>query len=140
MVPQFERCTAAVEPGELTPLCETPFGFHVIRRDAIIEARARHLVVYHQHSHRGGHERSLEEARARVAEAQRALAGGMRFEEAARIWSDDSTAAQGGALGLVAPGQMVPAFDDALFALEVDEVSPPVETPYGVHLIQRLAP
>jgi peptidyl-prolyl cis-trans isomerase D len=60
-----------------------------------------------------------------------------RFAEvAARESQDPSNAQQGGSLGTFAPGQMVPAFDSVVFALPVGQVSEPVTTQFGVHLVR----
>ena len=61
-----------------------------------------------------------------------------RFEDLARTCSDCPSAGVGGSLGQIAPGDTTPDFEAALAALEPGEISAPVETPYGVHLI-RLA-
>lgn len=79
----------------------------------------------------------------RQATVQRALAlkaeiaGGADFAEVAAANSDDeSNKAQGGDLGTFGRGQMVPAFDSAAFALPVGQVSDPVITQFGVHLLR----
>ncbi len=67
---------------------------------------------------------------------QRMLAG-ESFEALAKTLSQDpGSAAKGGSLGTIESGVMVPAFDQAAFALPKDEISEPVRTPYGYHLIQ----
>lgn len=137
MVPNFERHTAAVAPGQIAPLCETPFGFHIIRRETVVQIHARHILVSWNKAHQSGVTRSKEEARSRIEAAQASLAAGADFATIANTESDDSTAARGGDLGPVSPGQMVPAFEDAAMALKVNDISPIIETPYGFHLIQR---
>lgn len=62
---------------------------------------------------------------------------GEDFAELARQYSDDyATAKNGGDTGLFRRGQMVPAFEEVAFALEPGEISDPVETPYGVHILR----
>ncbi len=59
------------------------------------------------------------------------------FAEMAKRWSQDElSASEGGDLGWVRRGELVPEFEDAAFRLQVGEVSEPVETPFGYHLIQ----
>ncbi|CAN5127248.1 peptidylprolyl isomerase [soil metagenome] len=73
-------------------------------------------------------------------EAQGALdriEGGEDFAVVAEELSIDGSAAQGGDLGLVAPGQTVPEFEEALFAAEEGEVVGPVESEFGFHVIER---
>ena len=73
------------------------------------------------------------QAAAIVAEAR----GGADFAELARQHSEDEgTKELGGDLGLIAPGQMVPEFEGAAYALEQDEISDPVTSLFGVHIIK----
>ena len=62
--------------------------------------------------------------------------GGADFAELARAHSEDATAQDGGDTGLFHRGEMVPAFEDVAFALQPGEVSDPVETPFGVHVLR----
>jgi len=137
MVPEFEAAVASVAVGEIGPLVRTPFGWHVVRRDPVVEAEVSHIVVSWKGAWRSKAERSREEARARVEEAREKLLAGADFSEVARAYSDGPTAESGGNLGTIAPGQMIPAFEDAAFALEPGQLSQVVETPYGFHLILR---
>jgi peptidyl-prolyl cis-trans isomerase D len=74
---------------------------------------------------------------AHANELRARIAGGADFATLARAESADTgSARQGGNLGTVRHGQMVAAFDSAVWALPVNEVSPPVETQFGYHLIQ----
>lgn len=139
MVPSFERVVASVGVGELAPLVKTPFGWHIVRRDAVLEARAAHILVTWDGAWRSKQTRSRDEARSRAEEARAALAKGRPFADVAARFSDDArTAERGGDLGLVAPGQFLPPFEEALFALEPGAVSDVVESAYGFHLVQRL--
>ena len=62
--------------------------------------------------------------------------GGADFAELARAHSEDATAQDGGDTGLFHRGQMVPAFEEVAFALQPGEISDPVETPFGVHILK----
>jgi peptidyl-prolyl cis-trans isomerase C len=64
------------------------------------------------------------------------IANGMSFEEAAKKYSKCPSSAQGGSLGSFSRGKMVPEFEDAAFKLQVGEISEPVKTQFGYHLIQ----
>lgn len=64
---------------------------------------------------------------------------GSTFDELAQKFSKCPSRARGGDLGEFGRGRMVPAFEEAAFALKVDEVSGPVRTPFGYHLIKRYA-
>ena len=62
--------------------------------------------------------------------------GRCKFEDMARQYSQDSTAPQGGELGWLNPGETVPPFESAMNALQPGEISQPVQSPFGWHLIQ----
>lgn len=64
------------------------------------------------------------------------LNNGMEFEEAAQLFSECPSKAQGGDLGYFAKGSMVPEFEDASFSLEVGKISSPVKTQFGYHIIK----
>lgn len=137
MVPDFERAVASVEVGAIAPLVRSPFGWHVARRDAVMEARAAHILVSWDGAWRSKQTRSRADARTRIEEAGRALASGRSFADVAAQFSDGPSASRGGDLGRVAPGQFLPPFEAALFALSPGAVSEVVETEYGFHLILR---
>ncbi|MEK6555379.1 MAG: peptidylprolyl isomerase [Bdellovibrionota bacterium] len=64
---------------------------------------------------------------------------GSTFEELAAKFSKCPSKARGGDLGSFGKGRMVPSFEEAAFGLEVNQVSQPVQTQFGYHLIQRYA-
>ncbi|MBU3179531.1 peptidylprolyl isomerase [Clostridium estertheticum] len=64
------------------------------------------------------------------------ITNGMSFEEAAKKYSKCPSAAQGGSLGSFTRGRMVPEFEKVAFELKVGEISEPVKTQFGYHLIQ----
>mgnify|MGYP001550240134 FL=1 len=80
------------------------------------------------------------EARQKLEEIrQRIVSGQAKFEDMARQYSQDSTASQGGDLGWLSPGQTVPAFEQAMDKLKPGEISEPVVSPFGWHLIEVIA-
>ena len=79
---------------------------------------------------------SLDQALQKIEDIQDELNKGADFEELARKYSDCPSAAQGGDLGYFSRGQMVPEFEKTAFALEIGEVSEPVLTEFGYHLIR----
>lgn len=78
----------------------------------------------------------LDAAVAELSGIRSRIMAGESFEDLARTYSDDGSASNGGSLGEFGPGDMVPAFELAAYALQPGEVSPPVVTPFGVHLIR----
>lgn len=73
-----------------------------------------------------------------VAEISRDLKKGRKFSEIARQLSICPSAREGGDLGFFGRGQMVKPFENAAFALEKGEISKPVKTEFGWHIIKRL--
>ena len=71
-----------------------------------------------------------------MQEIKAEITNGMSFEEAAQKYSKCPSAAQGGSLGSFTRGRMVPEFEEAAFELQVGEISEPVKTQFGYHLIQ----
>lgn len=81
--------------------------------------------------------RDITATRALAQEIYQQLQDGADFAQLAQEYSDDTgSAANGGDLGWFARGRMVPEFEDAAFALQVDEISQPVESQFGMHIIQ----
>ena len=79
------------------------------------------------------------EAKKRIEEVKKQLgADGSNFAELAQKYSEDTSASQGGDLGLAGRGKYVPEFEKAAFTLEVGKISDPVKTQFGYHLIQVL--
>jgi parvulin-like peptidyl-prolyl isomerase len=83
---------------------------------------ARHILVEHEYE---------------AQDLIKKLGEGKTFEELAATFSKCPSRARGGDLGEFGRGRMVAPFDEAAFALEVNQVSPPVQTRFGYHLIQR---
>lgn len=67
---------------------------------------------------------------------EKIVSGALSFEDAAREYSSCPSKEQGGSLGDFGRGQMVPEFENACFALEIGEISAPVRTQFGYHLIR----
>jgi peptidyl-prolyl cis-trans isomerase SurA len=138
----FANTLAAMQAGELSEILRSPAGFHILKlnekRGAGAEApvrqtRIRHILV------RTNEVVSESDARRKLLDLrERIVSGGADFGELARANSDDGTAARGGELDWVFPGDTVPEFERGYEQLQVGEVSQPVRTPFGYHLIQVL--
>lgn len=100
---------------------------------------ARHILVCWTGTLRCEQERTKEEALAIVEGARQRVLDGEDFATVAMEVSEGPSGPNGGDLGTNPPGQFVPAFEDALWSLEVEAVSDPVETQFGWHLIQATA-
>ena len=138
----FVEATKALKSGEVAPtLLRSGAGFHVIklveRREAVVgrvtQTRARHVLL------RTSQQLNAETASRRLAEYRRQIETGTKtFEDIARQFSEDGSAASGGDLGWSSPGVMVPEFETAMNELAVGGLSPPVISRFGVHLIHVL--
>jgi peptidyl-prolyl cis-trans isomerase SurA len=99
----------------------------------VVQTRARHILV------RTNELVSEADAQRRLAGLrERVTVGKVDFAELARLHSEDGTAARGGDLEWVYPGDTVPEFERAMNELKPGEVSQPVKTPFGWHLIEVL--
>ena len=103
--------------------------------------RARHILLQFPE---GATEAQVDSIRSLAASLRSRILGGEDFEELAGQYSQDSgTAANGGDLGTFGKNEMVPPFETAAFGLAVGEISEPVETTFGLHLIrvdERIVP
>lgn len=98
----------------------------------VTQTHARHILV------RTNQITSDEQAEQRLRQLRDRLRAGEPFEELARRHSDDATAPQGGDLGWLSPGETVPAFEQVMNTLQPGELSEPVKSPFGWHLIEVL--
>ncbi|MBN1337137.1 MAG: peptidylprolyl isomerase [Deltaproteobacteria bacterium] len=137
-VPAFEQAAFTLPVGGTSEVVETPFGFHVIRREALEEVHVAQILVQWSGLRRTRATRTREEARERAREAQRRLDAGEPFESVVRELSDGPMRERGGDLGWSTRGQFLPEFEDAAFRLAPGEVSGVVETTAGFHLIRRI--
>ena len=135
----FTEALAGMENGAVSPVLRSPNGFHVFKllekRDRSgpqVEAQthARHILI------KTNELVSENDARARLTQLKERIENGGDFGQFARLHSDDSSASRGGDLGWIAPGDTVPEFENALNSLKIGEVSEPVQSPFGWHLIQ----
>jgi len=79
---------------------------------------------------------SDEEALAKAQDVRKRLVGGADFAELARAESDDTTGANGGEIGQVRHGSVAPSFEEALCKMNAGELSQPVKTQFGYHIIE----
>lgn len=137
----FVRATKDLGVGGVSDLVRSAAGFHILKViekstqpvQTVVQNRARHILLLTDAT------TTPAAAIARLADyRQRILAGKATFAELARAHSQDGSAARGGDLGWSAPGSFVPEFEEALNRLEEGQISPPVVSRFGVHLIELL--
>lgn len=127
--------------GGLTPVLKSSNGYHILKlldkrgKDVptiIQQTRARHILI------KTNEIVSDADARNRLRLLRERIVNGEDFAQLARLHSDDLSAAKGGDLGWLSPGDTVPEFERAMDALKPGEVSEPIQSPFGWHLIQVL--
>lgn len=140
MVKPFEDAVKALKVGEVSEIVETPFGFHVIEREPLVEVHAAHLMVSWSGAERApaGVSRTREQARARAEEAMAKLAGGADWADVVRQYSDGPLKEDAGDLGWFGRGQLAASLDEVAFDLDPGGSSGIVETPRGFHVLKRL--
>ncbi|MCK5115477.1 MAG: peptidylprolyl isomerase [Candidatus Aegiribacteria sp.] len=136
MVPEFDAVAFNLEPGEVSEVFSTAYGFHIILRQETIGAS--HILLAYQDAERSSATRTKEEAFEIIEGLQESISdGSLTFTDAAAGHSDCPSASNGGDLGPFPRGVMATAFEEAAFALEPGNISGIVETPFGYHLIMR---
>ncbi|BAV34811.1 molecular chaperone SurA [Sulfuricaulis limicola] len=128
--------------GSVSEILRSPNGFHILKlngkrggdqAEAVTQTHVRHILL------KPSEIQSLDDARQKLSGLRERIENGEDFAALARAHSDDTgSAANGGDLGWANPGQMVPEFEKAMNALQPNQLSQPVKTPFGLHLIQVL--
>jgi len=138
----YVDAASTLKPGEVSGILRSPAGFHIIKLIArrggaqeaksVEETHARHILI------KVNELVSDADAKRKLLELKERLDNGADFAELARLYSNDLSAAKGGDLGWLYPGDTVPEFQRAMDALKINEISQPVHTQFGWHLIQVL--
>lgn len=141
MIYAFEDQAYKTTVGQYTKPFRTQFGYHILkvhaRRPAQGEIRAAHLMLLTRTT---DSDSIRENTRKRIMEIHKKIKAGESFEALVAQYSEDpSTQQQGGVLPWFGTGRMVPMFEATAFALANDgDISEPVQTPYGWHIIKRI--
>jgi peptidyl-prolyl cis-trans isomerase SurA len=146
--PEFVAAASKLRPGQVNPsVIRTNDGFEIVRlverrsgqgatsADAtkLTQTHVRHILL------RVGDGMSEPQARQKLLEIKSEIASGQGdFDKFARTYSQDGSASQGGDLGWISPGETVPEFERAMNSLQDNQISDPVRSEYGYHLIQVL--
>ena len=141
--PLFLEATQNLEVGAISAVVRSGAGFHILklldRRNAglppmtVTQSRARHILL------RVTPQLSEAAARDKLAEFKKRIeAGQTDFATLARDNSQDGSATQGGDLGWANPGMYVPEFEDVMVRLAPGQISDPLVSRFGVHLIQLM--
>lgn len=137
----FVSAVQGLKVGEVSPVVRSNAGFHIVKlierensaQATYTQQRARHILL------RTTPQAPVADLVKRMADIRKEITGGQSsFAQMARQYSEDGSASRGGDLGWASPGQFVPEFEKALGALQPGQVSEPVISRFGVHLIQLI--
>ena len=137
----FAEAVVKLAPGQLAPILRSSNGFHIVKLLAkggaaippqVRQTHARHILI------KVDELVSDAEAKRRLDDLHERLKNGAKFEELARLFSQDGSAAKGGDLGWLYPGDTVPDFERVMDQLAPGEISVPIRSPFGYHLVQVL--
>jgi peptidyl-prolyl cis-trans isomerase SurA len=137
----FTDAVKELKVGDVGKVVRSGAGFHVVKlierensaKASYTQQRARHILL------RTSPQLSVQAAKAKLADVRKQIVGGQSsFAQMARQYSEDGSATKGGDLGWASPGQFVPEFETALTALQPGQVSEPIASRFGVHLIQLI--
>lgn len=135
----FADPVRTMKPGDTSGVLRSAAGFHIVKlqevRDrnvptVVEQTRARHILI------KVNEVTSEAEAKIKIDRVRERILAGGRFEDQAKLNSEDGSAAKGGDLGWMSPGDTVPDFERAMNGLKIDELSEPIRTPFGWHLLQ----
>lgn len=140
----YAEAAQKLQPGEVSDILRSPAGFHIIKlvekhssggnplSATVTQTHARHILI------KVNELVSAADAEHKLLSIKERLDNGADFTELARLYSNDFSSSKGGDLGWLYPGDTVPEFEKTMDALKVNEVSAPVQSPFGYHLIQVL--
>jgi peptidyl-prolyl cis-trans isomerase SurA len=137
----FNDQLAAINVGEITKPFQSPNGFHILKinekkgvmkkKVIIKQTKLRHIIIKQN-------EITPEEEILKRLSRFRSLIidGSETFENLSKKYSEDGSAVNGGDLGWVSPGTTLPIFESTYDSLDINEISKPINTPLGWHIIQ----
>lgn len=136
----FAEAIRPIQVGATTPVLKSANGLHILKlidikgeRQEVLQAKVRHILI------KASTPVGKAQAAKKLFDIKQRIENGEDFDALARIYSDDSvSAANGGDLGWVSPGDTVPQFEQTFQQLAIGVISQPVDTQYGVHILEVL--
>lgn len=137
----YLKAAQNLQPNQTSGILKSPNGFHLVHlvetraasnSQIITKTRARHILIKISDAV------TEAEAKIRIDQIYERLQHKGKFEELARVYSEDASSAKGGDLGWLNPGDTVPDFEQAMDATKIGEFSQPVKSQFGWHIILPL--
>jgi peptidyl-prolyl cis-trans isomerase SurA len=133
----FLAAVKDLEAGQVSRVVTSPNGLHILKlldrkgdKTEIIQTQVSHILIKAESNV------AKSQASKRLLDLRQRILDGERFDDLARIYSDDTgSAATGGSLGWVSPGEMVQPFEEAFQKIALNQVSQPVDTQFGMHIL-----
>jgi len=135
----FAETVGKMKSGEVSGVLRSASGFHIVKlletrsgnaSTVVEQTRLRHILI------KVNETTSSDEAKGKIERIRERIELGAKFEDQAKANSEDASAAKGGDLGWVSPGDTVADFERVMNRLQPGEISAAVRTPFGWHLIQ----
>lgn len=136
----FEAAAYSTKVGEISPVIDSGFGYHIVRVNSRRPAKGQVLVEHILKLTQGMPAEQAEKQKAAIDSIYNVLINGADFEDVARRESEDpGSARNGGKLDWFGTGRMVKPFEEAAFNAQDGEITKPFATSYGYHIIHKLA-
>lgn len=139
----FSESVFSMQAGQMSALIRSPSGFHIIKlldrrskaqQHTVQQTLARHILIMPNEVI------SIADAKQRITRLHKRIEDGADFGQLARASSDDTASAvEGGSLGWVNPGVMVPEFEEQMNKLQPGQISQPFESQFGWHIVQVMS-
>ena len=135
---QWANALKELEAGQVSQVVSTGNALHILKmherkgdRSEIIQAKVSHILIKAESNV------AKSQASKKLFNLRQRIIDGETFEDLARIYSDDTgSAANGGSLGWVSPGEMVQPFEEAFKQIALNQISQPINTQYGMHILR----
>ncbi len=134
----FVEAVQKMKKDEVSPVLRSPGGLHIVKLfdsrslnapTVVEQTNAKHILL------KVSETTSESEAKAKIERIKESIDRGAKFADQAKVNSEDGSSVKGGDLGWISPGDTVPEFEQAMAKLKPGQVSDPVRSPFGWHLI-----
>ncbi len=137
----FGDLLKTLQKGQVSQVVRSPAGYHIVKLVDVRNLNAPTVVDQTHVEHilvKVNESVSETEGKTRIDRIRDNIVAGAKFEDQAKVNSEDSSSAKGGDLGWLSPGDTLPDFEKAYMKLKINELSEPVRSAFGWHLIKVL--